>query len=193
MSGEVQPFAGFFKKFHDLLTPYRREVFHEVVNRIARLEAIQKRPHQDSRARKHGHPTENVRITNDDTGNHEPNVFATLPQSISPFLVTTQIEVTLHKPRLPNLPFLQELISEYDSNIEFGEPVKRPLKYVDASDVLDVIVKAITEPGEKSEEGETGGSTTPQTNATQPNNNTTNTGLNSNSSTGSSGGLSITP
>jgi type II secretion system protein D len=93
-----------------------------------------------------------------------------------------------------NLPFIEELISEYDSDIQFGEPVKRPLKYVNAADIFGVIVKAITEPGEKAE-GDTSSSsnsTTPTSN-TEPTNNTTNSGLNSNGgSAGSGGGLSIT-
>ncbi len=89
-----------------------------------------------------------------------------------------------------NLPFIADLISEYDSDMEFGEPVKRPLKYVDAGDVLDVIVKAITEPGTKAEEDNT--TSTPKT-PTQPTNNTTNGGnLGGGSNGGSGGGLSIT-
>ncbi len=69
-----------------------------------------------------------------------------------------------------NLPFIEQLLAEFDSDIQFGEPVKYPLKFVSASDVLDVVVKAITEPGTKPE-GETG-ETTPTRNA-QPTNNTT--------------------
>jgi len=94
-----------------------------------------------------------------------------------------------------NLPFLQDLINEFDSNIQFGEPVKRPLKYVSASDVLDVIVKAITEPGMKPDEEE-GGETSNKTNPTQPTNNSTNGGAGGSSDqsggSGDSGGLEIT-
>jgi type II secretion system protein D len=90
-----------------------------------------------------------------------------------------------------NLPFIEDLITEYDKDVQFGEPVKRQLKYVDASDVLDVIVKAITEPGTKAEE-ETGENTTPKTN-TEPTNNTTNASLTGgNESGGGGGGLNIT-
>ena len=35
-----------------------------------------------------------------------------------------------------NLPFIQKLIAEFDANVEFGEPVVRPLKYIAAADVL---------------------------------------------------------
>ncbi len=62
---------------------------------------------------------------------------------------------------------------EFDSDIQFGEPVKRPLKYVDASDVLDVIVKAITEPGDKSDgERQAAPAHHPQQEHHQPTNNT---------------------
>jgi type II secretion system protein D len=92
-----------------------------------------------------------------------------------------------------NMPFIENLIAEYDYDIQFGEPVKRPLKYVDAADILDVLVKAITEPGAKSDE-ETGGTTNPQpTNNVQPN---TSGGLNNgsgNNGEDNGGGLSISP
>ncbi len=87
-----------------------------------------------------------------------------------------------------NLPFIADLIGEYDSDIEFGEPVKRPLKYVDASDVLDVIVKAITEPGTKAEGAEGEQSTTPKA-TPEP---TNNGGENGSTGGGSGGGLNIT-
>jgi type II secretion system protein D len=93
-----------------------------------------------------------------------------------------------------NLPFIEDLIAEYDSDIEFGQPVKRPLKYVKATDILDVIVKAITEPGTKAEE-ETGNQTSPtQPQQAQPTNNTTNEGEGEGGSTngGTGGGLNIT-
>jgi len=50
-----------------------------------------------------------------------------------------------------NLVFVRKLIHEFDSVVKFGEPTSRPLKYVSAGDVLDVVVKAITEPGVKEE------------------------------------------
>ena len=65
---------------------------------------------------------------------------------------------------------------------------------MDASDVLDVIVKAITEPGMKAEEEEKAATTTQ--NHTQPTNNTTNggrtAGSNGGTNGGSGGGLNIT-
>ena len=54
--------------------------------------------------------------------------------------------------RPENLPFVRKLIHEFDLDVPFGEPSKRRLRYVSASDVLDILVKAITEPGMKSED-----------------------------------------
>ena len=51
-----------------------------------------------------------------------------------------------------NLPFIRRLIAEYDSDVSFGEPMTRQLRFVAAGEVLDVIVDAIREPGVKVEE-----------------------------------------
>ncbi len=62
-----------------------------------------------------------------------------------------------------NVPFIRRLIQEFDSNIPFGQPAKRALKFISASDVLEVVVQAISEPGVKAEQGAggtTGGSKT---------------------------------
>ncbi len=55
-----------------------------------------------------------------------------------------------------NLPFLEKLIAEFDANVEFGQPVVRPLKYVAAADVLPVLVNALTEPGDQNQQGQQG-------------------------------------
>ena len=55
-----------------------------------------------------------------------------------------------------NMPFIRKLIHEFDSDVKFGEPTTRKLRYVSAGDVLPVIVKSITEPGIKAEEGAAG-------------------------------------
>jgi type II secretion system protein D len=46
-----------------------------------------------------------------------------------------------------NMPFIRQLIHEFDANVEFGKPVTRYLQYVSAGDVLPVLVQALTEPG----------------------------------------------
>jgi len=56
-----------------------------------------------------------------------------------------------------NMPFIRKLVQEFDADSQFGEPTVRPLKYVSARDVLGVIVKAIAEPGVKTEEPTGGG------------------------------------
>jgi general secretion pathway protein D len=46
-----------------------------------------------------------------------------------------------------NMPFIRQLIHEFDANVEFAKPVTRYLKYVSAGDVLPVLVQALTEAG----------------------------------------------
>jgi general secretion pathway protein D len=45
------------------------------------------------------------------------------------------------------MPFIRQLIHEFDANVEFGKPVTRYLKYISAGDILPVLVQALTEPG----------------------------------------------
>jgi general secretion pathway protein D len=49
-----------------------------------------------------------------------------------------------------NLPLVEKLIADYDSNTPFAEPVRRPLRFVIAREVLPVLVQALTEPGVES-------------------------------------------
>ncbi len=60
-----------------------------------------------------------------------------------------------------NLPFIRRLIAEFDANTQFAKPVTRPLRYISASDVLPVLVQALTEPGQ-TEQGTAGGAAGPQ-------------------------------
>lgn len=64
-----------------------------------------------------------------------------------------------------NLPFIRQLISEFDANVEFAKPVTRPLRYISAADVLPVIVQTLTEPGAQAGTSEAGGN--PNVNAQQ--------------------------
>ena len=86
-----------------------------------------------------------------------------------------------------NLPFIRKLIREFDSNIPFGEPAKRPLKFVSASQILDIIVKAITEPGTKAEEaaGGAGGTAAPRSQGSSSGFSNTSFGGGSNNGSGS--------
>ncbi len=59
------------------------------------------------------------------------------------------------------MAFVRRLIAEFDANVEFAKPVTRPLRYISAADVLDVIVQALTEPGSNQAGGQAGGTTNP--------------------------------
>src|SRR6478752_5804891 len=63
---------------------------------------------------------------------------------ITPDVRTNRIHIVT---RPINMPFIRQLIHEFDANVEFGHPVTRYLKYVSAGDVLPVLVQALTEPG----------------------------------------------
>src|SRR5881409_3536824 len=63
---------------------------------------------------------------------------------ITPDVRTNRIHVVT---RPINMPFIRQLIHEFDANVEFGKPVTRYLQYVSAGDVLPVLVQALTEPG----------------------------------------------
>ncbi|HST30773.1 MAG TPA: secretin N-terminal domain-containing protein, partial [Chthoniobacterales bacterium] len=47
-----------------------------------------------------------------------------------------------------NMPFVRKLVAEFDANVEFAKPVTRALRYISATDVLPVLVQALTEPGQ---------------------------------------------
>ncbi len=48
-----------------------------------------------------------------------------------------------------NLPVLRKLIQDFDKDVPFGEPMVRKLKFVSAGDILDALVKAVSDPGTK--------------------------------------------
>jgi general secretion pathway protein D len=63
---------------------------------------------------------------------------------LTPDVRTNRIHVVT---RPINMPFIRELVHEFDANVEFAKPVTRYLQYVSAGDVLPVLVQALTEPG----------------------------------------------
>ena len=63
-------------------------------------------------------------------------------------LRTNRIQVVT---RPVNLPFLRSLIAELDSSLPLGEPSTRPLRFVLAGDVLDIVASSVAEPGVKVE------------------------------------------
>ena len=74
-----------------------------------------------------------------------------------------------------NLPVIESLLREYDADTPFATPVRRPLQFVSAKDVLPILVQALTEPGSDAN----GNGTTPG--ATNPNNNGRNASSSGNS------------
>jgi type II secretion system protein D len=63
---------------------------------------------------------------------------------LTPDVRTNRIHVVT---RPINMPFIRELIHQFDANVEFAKPVTRYLKYISAGDVLPVLVQSLTEPG----------------------------------------------
>jgi type II secretion system protein D len=73
---------------------------------------------------------------------------------ITPDVRTNRIHVVT---RPINMPFIRQLIHEFDANVEFAKPVTRYLQYVSAGDILPVLVQALTEPGTEQGAGGQGG------------------------------------
>jgi general secretion pathway protein D len=63
---------------------------------------------------------------------------------VTPDVRTNRIHIVT---RPINMPFIRQLIHEFDANVEFGKPVTRYLQYISAGDILPVLVQALTEPG----------------------------------------------
>jgi type II secretion system protein D len=63
---------------------------------------------------------------------------------ITPDVRTNRIHIVT---RPINMPFIRQLIHEFDANVEFGKPITRYLRYISAGDVLPVLVQALSEPG----------------------------------------------
>jgi len=104
---------------------------------------------------------------------------------LTPDVRTNRIHVVT---RPINMPFVRQLIHEFDANVEFGKPVTRPLRYISAGDVLPVLVQALTEPGTEGAGAATAGgagpspqprTTTPYTSATPGTSSTSTTGTES--------------
>jgi len=73
---------------------------------------------------------------------------------LTPDVRTNRIHIVT---RPINMPFIRELIHQFDANVEFAKPVTRYLKYVSAGDVLPVLVQALTEPGTEGAGAQPGG------------------------------------
>jgi general secretion pathway protein D len=78
--------------------------------------------------------------------------------------------------RPANIPVLRKLIQQFDEDVPFNEPLVRPLKFVSAGDILEALVKAVSDPGTKDTGvagagGNTQGRTQPQSQANTLGNN----------------------
>ncbi|MEY5027293.1 MAG: hypothetical protein RLZZ244_2821, partial [Verrucomicrobiota bacterium] len=51
--------------------------------------------------------------------------------------------------RRETLKFVRQLIDQFDEDVRFNEPVVRLLKFVSSGDILEALVKAISDPGNK--------------------------------------------
>ncbi len=67
---------------------------------------------------------------------------------------TNRIHVIARK---KGLEFITKLIREFDTSVQFGEPVSRPLKFIFAGDILDVVAQSIADTGVKVEKVGEGG------------------------------------
>lgn len=93
-----------------------------------------------------------------------------------------------------NLKFIETLIKEYDADVPLPEPAVRALRYRSVDEVLDAVVTAIRDPGERDAAGTTGstlqgqrpGQPTTNQNAFNTNQNR-NTGFNTGTSLGGDG------
>src|SRR6202040_2425491 len=103
---------------------------------------------------------------------------------LTPDVRTNRIHVVT---RPINMPFIRQLIHEFDANVEFAKPVTRYLKYISAGDVLPVLVQALTEPGEEGGAGAAPGAQPQQQQQQQQRRNQTNTN-NPNQQTSTTGG-----
>jgi type II secretion system protein D len=72
---------------------------------------------------------------------------------ITPDVRTNRIHIVT---RPINMPFIRQLIHEFDANVEFAKPITRYLRYVSAGDILPVLVQALTEPGTETGQGGAG-------------------------------------
>src|SRR5881397_3893499 len=77
---------------------------------------------------------------------------------VTPDVRTNRIHIVT---RPINMPFIRQLIHEFDANVEFGKPVTRPLRYISAGEVLPVLVQALTEPGMEAGGAGAGGAALP--------------------------------
>jgi type II secretory pathway component GspD/PulD (secretin) len=67
-----------------------------------------------------------------------------------------------------NLKLIRALITEYDAHVPLAPPAVRPLRYRPVEEVIDAVVAAVSDPGDKSAAGGTSAGTTPRPGGQNP-------------------------
>lgn len=99
---------------------------------------------------------------------------------------TNRVHVVTSK---DNMIIVEHLLAEFDADTPFAQPVPRPLKFVNATDVLQILVQALSEPGTEGSGNSTGtNSTGTSTSGNRNTNGASTTSLNNTSTFGSSNG-----
>ena len=75
-----------------------------------------------------------------------------------------------------NMPLVERLLQEYDADTPFAVPVRRPLRFVTAGDMLPILVDALKEQGTDNGNNPSSGSSTPSPNRSSNNNSSTGSG-----------------
>lgn len=97
-----------------------------------------------------GAPTEGAATTVElNVGPNEENIIAGKIK-ITADIRTNRIHIVT---RPTNMEFIAGLIQDFDANVPFGEPSVYPLRFVNASDIFQVVVKAISDPGAQDQGG----------------------------------------
>ncbi len=87
-----------------------------------------------------------------------------------------------------NMPLVERLLTEYDADTPFAQPVRYPLRFVTAGDMLPILVDALKEQGSDNSSSPSSGASAPAPSRPTSGNNSF-FGNNSNNSSGTSGGL----
>ena len=163
--------------------PLERADAKEVVEKLTKM--FEKNPNASGSAPSGGAPNPNGAPATPGMVTLSEDALIVGKIKIEADLRTNRIHVVT---RPVNLPFLRTLISELDSGLPLGEPSTRPLRFVLAGDVLDVVAGAVAEPGVKVEKLEN--SNAARSGAANPvSNSTSNLGNTSSSGRSSSSGI----
>lgn len=99
--------------------------------------------------------------------NAAANILATLSEgavvqgkvTLTPDVRTNRVHVVA---RPADMDFIEKLITEFDANTPYAEPVRRSLRYLTATDILPILAQSLREPGQTNDQSsqDAGGATT---------------------------------